>query len=447
MSLVAIVGRPNVGKSTLFNRLVRRKVAIVEDVPGVTRDRNYASAEIDGKRITLVDTGGLEPYSEDALTGSMASQVEQAVSEADLILFVADAHEGVLPLDREIAEFLRKRSSDVLLVVNKVDGPKHEDMVTDFYALGFKTILPVSAEHNLGISDLRGEISDRFPEEEVITGEEGEDQNIRVAVLGRPNTGKSSFVNAILGAERVIVSPIAGTTRDAIDTEVTVKGKSYTLIDTAGIRRKSRVETGVERWSVLKALKAIDRAEVCLLMVDAVEGVSDQDLKILDLIVRGGRGIIICLNKWDIVDKDHMTFDHTRKEIAHMLGPHRHIPVISMSALTGMRVEKVFELVDKVHGDLGRRITTSKLNDFMEAAMRELPPPMVGKKRTRIYYATQVSTKPPAFAAFSSYPEGIPKHYERYLVNKFRDTFGFEGVPLRMYFRKRKRSGEDEGED
>ncbi|TLN18766.1 ribosome biogenesis GTPase Der [bacterium] len=442
MSLVAIVGRPNVGKSTLFNRLVGKKVAIVEDVPGVTRDRNYADAEMGGRKVTIVDTGGLEPYSDDELVGSMAYQVEQAVSEADLILFVVDAHTGPIPLDAEISEYLRKRARDVIVVVNKVDGPKQEATVSEFYSLGFTTVVPVSAEHNLGFFVLHEEMESRLPQGDEFG--DGEDQAIRVAVLGRPNVGKSSFVNSILGAERVVVSPIAGTTRDAIDTRVVVKDAEYLLIDTAGIRRKSKVENGVERWSVLKALKAIERSEVCILMVDAIEGISDQDLKILDLILRGKRAAVLCLNKWDAVSKDHATFDHLKKDIAVKLGPMRHVPVISISALTGLRAERVFDIVKKVHEDFGRRISTSKLNDFMEAAMTELPPPMVGNKRTRIYYSTQVSTSPPAFAMFSSYPEGIPKHYERYLENRFRDTFGFEGVPLRLYFRKRKRSGEEE---
>ncbi|PLX42216.1 MAG: ribosome biogenesis GTPase Der [Deltaproteobacteria bacterium] len=445
MSLVAIVGRPNVGKSTLFNRLVGRKTAIVEDVPGVTRDRNYADAVIEGHPVTLVDTGGLEPYNEDELAASMAGQAEQAVVEADLILFVTDAHEGILPVDYEVADFLRKRAKDVLLVVNKVDGRNWEASAGEFYSLGFENVLQISAEHKLGISELTEEMGSRL--EGATPTEAPEEGATRVAILGRPNVGKSSFVNKILGSDRVVVSPVAGTTRDAVDTRVIVEERPYILIDTAGIRRKSRVEKrGVERWSVLKAMRAIDRAEVCLLMVDGEEGVTDQDLRILDLILRAGRGIAICVNKWDLVEKDGKTFDRMKKDLAVKLGPHRHVPVISISALTGLRVRKVFEIIDSIHGEWQKRISTSKLNDFMEETMRILPPPVVGRKRTRIYYATQVATKPPSFTAFSSYPEGIPVNYERYLVNRLREVFGFEGVPVRFFFRKRKRPGDNSGD-
>lgn len=441
MSVVAIVGRPNVGKSTLFNRLAGKKLAIVEDIPGVTRDRNYTQTKIEGRNITLVDTGGLAPLTEDPLMGSMAVQVGTAVDEADVILFVTDAADGLTGLDQEIANYLRKRRKDPIVVVNKVDGPSREPNVAEFYAFGFTHVIGVSAAHKSGMSDLEELILSQLPE-----GAEAvpfDPDVIRVAVMGRPNTGKSSFVNAIFGSERVVVSPIAGTTRDTVDTHVSVEGRNYLLIDTAGIRKKSKVEVGVELWSVLRAIKTIERAHVCLLLVDAVEGLTDQDIKIMELILDGGKGVIICLNKWDAVEKDEKTFDQERKDIALRLGTNRHVPVISMSALTGQRVARAFGEVDKVFEDWKRHIPTSKLNTFLEGAMRELPPPIVGKKRARIYYGTQVQNAPPLFNFYSSYPEGIPEHYERYLINKLRDTFGFAGVPFKMRILKRRR-GEEE---
>lgn len=442
MSVIAIVGRPNVGKSTLFNRLAGRKIAIVEDLPGVTRDRNYAHAELQGRKVTLVDTGGLAPYTEDPLMGSMAAQVGTAVEEADVILFVVDVADGMTALDLEIAGYLRKRKKEPVVVVNKVDGESRDLAVNEFFALGFEKVVGVSAAHKRGVDELEDLILELLPEaEEKAAFEEG---MIRVAVLGRPNVGKSSFVNAVCGSERVVVSPIAGTTRDAIDTKVTVDGRNYLLIDTAGIRKKARVEKGVELWSVMRAISTIDRSHVCLLIIDAVEGLTDQDLRILDLVLDGGRGAILCLNKWDAVEKDEKTFDRAKKELATRLGPKRHVPVLSLSALTGQRVHKAFDEVDKVFEDWKRRVPTSKVNAFLEEAMRQLPPPIIGKKRARIYYGTQTQTAPPAFNFFSSYPEGIPEHYERYLENRLRETFGFGGVPVRMFIKRRKRDEETE---
>lgn len=440
MSVVAIVGRPNVGKSTLFNRLTGRRLAIVEDIPGVTRDRNYATAEIQGRKLTLVDTGGLAPYTEDPLMGSMAAQVTTAVEEADVVLFVVDVHDGLTAQDTEIAGYLRKRKVEPIVVVNKVDGASRELGVNEFFAMGFETVVPISAAHKIGVDDLEDLVLEKLGPEMVDV--EPEEAMIRVAVLGRPNVGKSSFVNAVFGADRVVVSPIAGTTRDAIDTCVTVDDRKYLLIDTAGIRKKARVEKGVEQWSVMKAISTVDRAHICIIMVDAVEGLTDQDLRIMDFALDGGRGAIICLNKWDAVEKDEKTFDRSKKEIEFRLGPKRHVPVVSISAATGLRVQKVFDAVDKVFEDWKRRIPTSKVNAFLEEAMRELPPPVVGKKRARIYFGTQTQTAPPAFNFFSSYPEGIPENYERYLENRLRETFGFNGVPVRMFIKRRKRDEE-----
>jgi GTP-binding protein len=438
--IVAIVGRPNVGKSTLFNRLVGRRQAIVEDVPGVTRDRHYASVEWSDRHFVLVDTGGLEPESGDELVALTSGQARQAVEEADLILFVVDVHQGLLPTDQDIARYLRQRSKDVLLVVNKVDGPRWEDVALEFHAAGFPRVIPVSAEHGRGVDDLVTELEERIPPGAI--PEAATDEAVRVAVLGRPNVGKSSLVNRILGQERVAVSATAGTTRDPIDTRVRVAGKEYVLIDTAGIRRKSRVEEGAERWSSLKAIRAIDRAQVCVLLLDAAEGFTDQDARILNLVQKGGRGLILGLNKWDLVAKDEKTFDRAVKELRARLGPHGHVPVLSFSALTGQRVFKLFEVVDRVHAEWGKRVPTAQVNAFLEAALRELPPPVIGGKRTRIYYMTQVHAAPPRFTAFSSFSEDMPAAYERFLVNRLRDAFGFEGVPVTIRFRRRSRPGD-----
>ncbi len=440
--IVAIVGRPNVGKSTLFNRLVGRRQAIVEDVPGVTRDRHYAAVEWPDRQFVLVDTGGLEPESGDELVALTSRHARQAVEEADLILFVTDVHRGMLPTDEEIARYLRQRSKDVVVVVNKVDGPRWETAALEFHAAGFESVIPVSAEHGLGTDELVEELERRIPAGS--TAERDADEAIRVAVLGRPNVGKSSLVNRILGEERVAVSATAGTTRDPIDTRVRVAGREYVLIDTAGIRRKSRVEQGAERWSSLKAIRTIDRAHVCVLLLDAAEGLTDQDAPILNLVQRGGRGLVLGLNKWDLVAKDEKTFDRTVKELRSRLGPHGHVPVLSFSALTGQRVFKLFETVDRVHAAWSLRIPTAQVNAFLEATLRELPPPVVGSKRTRIYYMTQVHVAPPRFAAFSSFSEGVPAAYERFLVNRLRDAFGFEGVPVTIRFRQRSRPGETE---
>ncbi len=437
--IVAIVGRPNVGKSTLFNRLVGRRQAIVEDVPGVTRDRHYAEVEWGRRHFHLVDTGGLETETGDELVALTSRQARYAVEEADLILFVADARQGLLPADRDIARYLRQRSKDVVLVANKVDGPGTEPAALEFHAAGFADVVPLSAEHGRGVEDLVEVLEGRIPAGE--PRPHAEDEAVRVAVLGRPNVGKSSLVNRILGEDRLAVSPAAGTTRDPIDTRVRAFGREYVLIDTAGIRRKTRVEAGAERWSALRAIRTIERAHVCLVLVDATEGFTDQDARILNLVQKGGRGAVLVFNKWDAVTKDTKTFDHAVKELRGRLGTYGHVPILSLSALTGQRVTKVFEAVDRVHGEWVKRVATSQVNAFLEAALRELAPPVVGGKRTRIYYMTQVTAAPPRFAAFASYAEGIPGSYEKFLVKRLRDAFGFEGVPVTIRFRSRTRPG------
>jgi len=441
--IVAIVGRPNVGKSTLFNRLAGRRLAIVEDVPGVTRDRHYTEVDWGDRRFMLVDTGGLDPDSADDLVVQTGRQAAHAVEEADLILFVVDAHQGMLPPDVEIARYLRQRSKDVILVANKVDGPRWEAAAAEFHAVGFPDVVAISAEHGRGVGELDDLLEGRIPVSEA--GPESGEGEIRIAVLGRPNVGKSSLVNRVAGSERVVVSDRPGTTRDPIDQRVRVQGRNYLLIDTAGIRRRSRVEEGAERWSSLRAIRTIERAQVCVVLADATEGWTDQDARILSLVLKGGRGAVLCLNKWDAVSKDEKTFDRAVKELRARLGPNGHVPILSLSALSGQRVPKIFEAVDRVHEDWIRRIPTAQVNAFLEAVLRELAPPVVGGKRTRIYYMTQVTSAPPRFAAFASNAETLPASYRRFLLNRLRDEFGFQGVPVSIHFRRRTRPGPDGG--
>lgn len=437
--IAAIVGRPNVGKSTLFNRLAGRRIAIVEDFPGVTRDINCARVVLGDFALTLMDTGGLQEAESDALTESVCFQAKRAVEDADLILFVLDARDGFLPYDAEIARYLRVRAKDAIVVVNKVDGPNIEPAVFEFHSAGFDCVIPISAEHGLGMSELIQELEERLARLPPERQPEADDA-LKVAVLGRPNVGKSSFVNRILRQDRQIVSPLAGTTRDAVDTAIRVQGREYVLIDTAGIRRKSRVERGVEHWSVMRALKSIERAHVCLVLIDAVEGLTDQDLKIIGLALQGGRGVILCLNKWDAVEKDGKTFDAVCRDIRAKLGVHAHLPIVSMSATEGLRVEKALETAGIVHEKWTRRISTSEANSFLEDTLRRLNIPVVGRKRARIYYMTQAATAPPTFIAFASNPQCIPTSYQRFMLNRLREAFGFEGVPAVIRFRKRSRA-------
>ncbi|MBI5446480.1 MAG: ribosome biogenesis GTPase Der [Deltaproteobacteria bacterium] len=439
MKLVAIVGRPNVGKSTLFNRLVGRRAAIVEDVPGVTRDRNYAEANWEGRRFTVVDTGGFESDPADVCVARVGAQAWLAADEADVVLFVVDAREGLLPGDDDLAHYLRTREADVVVVANKVDAERLEGAALEFHQLGFPDVVAVSAEHGRGMDDLLEALEGRIPPEGDVC-EEGE-RAVRVAVLGRPNVGKSSLVNRLLGEDRLLVSPTAGTTRDSIDTPLRAEGREYLLIDTAGIRRKSRIEENVERWSVARALRSIERADVCVVLLDACEGLTDQDARILHLVEKAGKGAVLGLNKWDAVEKDEKTFDRTVRDLKDRLGARAYLPILSLSALTGLRVAKLFELVDHVHSEWRKRIPTSQLNDFLEGVLRALPPPPVGGKRARIYYMTQVRCAPPVFAAFTSYVSGFPEAYQRYLLGRMREAFGFEGVPVTIRFRQRRGEG------
>lgn len=435
--IVAIVGRPNVGKSTLFNRILGGKKAIVWNEPGVTRDRNYADAEWDGKVFILIDTGGFEPISKERIFVQMREQCELAMEEADIILFVMDGKEGLMPSDREIADILRRLNKPVFYIVNKIDSPKDEGRVFEFYRLGIEKIYPISAEHRRGLDELMEEVSHYL-----LDGEEEElkESVTRVAVLGRPNVGKSSLINRILGYKRVIVDEVPGTTRDAIDTHFKRDGKHYILIDTAGIRRKSRISLRLEKYSIMEALRTLDRCDVALLLLDPREGVTDQDARIGGFIHEKGKGCILLVNKWDLIEKDSHTANEFRRRIYSELKYLSYAPILFISALTGQRVMKVLDVVDHVAEEAKKRIPTSELNRSLAEWVEKAPPLSYQTRPIKLNYITQVKVKPPTFVISTNFPEGIHFSYERYLMNQIREAYGFDGVPIRLIF-KRKRKG------
>ncbi len=431
--MVAIVGRPNVGKSTLFNRIVGYRKAIVEDTPGVTRDLNFAEVGMGGKAFTLVDTGGFEP-GEEPVAAQVIKGCQWAIEEADLVLFVLDGREGLTPLDEEICRLLREKGKQVLYVVNKIDGPRHEKEVYDFYRLGVERLYPVSAQHGYRFGELMEELLQALPSppEEEEKGEEG----VRVAVVGRPNVGKSSLVNAILGYERVIVDERPGTTRDAIDTPFQWRGKSYLLIDTAGIRRRSRISLRLERYSVIEAIRSIERSDVSLLMIDAQEGVTEQDMRIGGLIERRGKGCVLLVNKWDLLQgkaKEGEYAEMVRRRLWFL----DYAPLLFTSALKGEGVGMVLEAVDRVAEEGKKRISTSKLNRWMEGVLSSHSPPHWRGRPVKFYYLTQVGVRPPTFVFFVNRPQGVTANYQRYLARRLREAFRFEGNPIRLIFRQR----------
>ena len=432
--IIAIVGRPNVGKSTLFNRIARRKKAIVGDEPGVTRDRNYAEAEWNGGVFLLIDTGGFEPGVNDEVALHIHQQVQLAIEEADLIIFLVDGKEGLTSTDIEIAKRLREVNKPVLHVINKIDGERQEEDIYDFYRIGVENLYPISAQHGRGVGDLLDEALNLLPPSSEIRYNES---LVKIAVLGRPNVGKSSLVNRILGNERVIVSEKPGTTRDAIDTPLKIGEKEYLLIDTAGIRRKGRISRQLEKYSVVEALKSIDRCDVAVILIDAKEGITEQDAKIAGLAHDKGRASVLVVNKWDLIEKDSYTIYKYTEDIRYNLKFIRYAPIIFVSALTGQRALKIIDLVDRVAEQYQRRVPTSELNRVFEEVILSNPPPMYRNKELKLYYITQVSIKPPAFVIFVNYPEGIHFSYERYIVNKIRENFEFDGTPVRVFFRKR----------
>lgn len=429
--IVAVVGRPNVGKSTFFNKMAGRRVSIVDDMPGVTRDRVYVDVEWCGRAFTLVDTGGMELKSEDSMWRHIKRQAELAVDLADVILFFTDGKAGVTPGDHDIADFLRKTKKPVVLAVNKIDGPDSSAMY-DFYELDMGDPVAVSAEQSLGLGDLLDEVVARFGDAESAT-DDGE--TLKIAVVGKPNSGKSSLVNRILGYERVIVSSVAGTTRDAIDTPFEYEGRRYILIDTAGIRKKARVEEDVEYYSVVRSIAAIRRADVVLIMVDAVEGFTEQDVKIAGLVHDAGKPGIIVMNKWDAVEKDESTMNRITAGLKQDLKFMDYFYVRYISALSGQRVSTVLPAVDEVYAHTSQRVTTGLLNDVIGDAITVNPPPTHNGKRLKIFYCTQVGTNPPSFVVFVNDPKLMHFSYRRYLENSLRKSFDFSGTPIRITVR------------
>ncbi len=431
--LVAVVGRPNVGKSTFFNKVVGRRVSIVEDTPGVTRDRIYAEAEWQGVHFALIDTGGIEPDSTDIILSQMRAQAEIAMDTCDVILFMVDGKEGLTAADREVAQMLYKTGKRVILAVNKVDKSILPDDFYDFYELGLGDPIPISAANMLNLGDLLDAIIESFPEG---AGTEVEDE-IKIAMIGKPNVGKSSLVNKLLGENRVIVSPIAGTTRDSIDTPFEKDGEKYLLIDTAGIRRKSKVNEDIEKFSVIRAVAAIERCDVCLLMIDAQEGVTEQDKKIAGIAHEAGKGLVVVVNKWDLVEKETNTMSNFKKEIASELTFMSYAPTVFISALTGQRVTKVIDTARKVAASRALRVPTGQLNNLIQDATMMKQPPSDKGKRLRIYYVTQVGVNPPLFSFKVNSRTLMHFSYARYLENKIREAFDFEGTSLKFVFREK----------
>lgn len=438
--VVAIVGRPNVGKSTLFNVLAGEKIAIIKDVPGVTRDRIYADCQWRGTTFQVIDTGGIEPESDDIILKQMRRQAELAMDIADVIVFITDVKAGVTVSDEEVAQMLRKTKKPVILVCNKCDrvGTPPDEMY-EFYNLGLGDPYPISAGKKLGIGELLDAIYDEFGE---ITPEVEDDETIRVAVIGKPNAGKSSLINKILGEERVIVSDIAGTTRDAIDSYFENKHGKYVFVDTAGIRRKNKVYDKLEKYSVLKAKNAIEKANVCLIMIDATEGVTEQDEKIAGFAHEGGKGVIIVINKWDLVEKETNTMEKYKKQVYDKLAYLSYAPIIFVSTLTGQRIDKIFDMINEVDKQNGQRVPTGLLNDVLAEAIQITQPPSDKGKRLKVYYMTQVSTRPPTFVIFVNSKDLMHFSYVRYIENHLRKQFGFKGTPIHMIIRERKKGEE-----
>ena len=433
--IVAIIGKPNVGKSTFFNYLAGSRISIVEDTPGVTRDRVYAETNWRGRNFTLIDTGGIEPESEDVILSQMREQANLAIEMADVIIFLTDIKQGVTAADQEIGLMLKKSGKPIVLVCNKADNyEKAKQDIYEFYNLGIGDPYPISAANALGIGDVLDAIYEHFPEKDA---DEDNEEVIKVAVIGKPNVGKSSLINKILGENRTIVSNIAGTTRDAIDTEYENEYGKYVLIDTAGIRRKSKVSESIEKFSIMRTLLAIERADVCLMMIDANEGVTEQDTKIAGEAHEAGKGVIIVVNKWDEIEKETGTLEKYKKEVYAKLAYLSYAPIIFISAKTGQRVDKLFDMINDVAKQNSMRISTSVLNQVINEAIAIVQPPTDKGKRLKILYGTQASTKPPTFVIFVNNKDLFHFSYERYLVNQIRKEFGLQGTPIRIIVREK----------
>ena len=433
---VAIVGRPNVGKSTLFNALAGEKISIVKDTPGVTRDRIYADVTWLDKTFTMIDTGGIEPDSRDVILSQMREQAEIAIATADVIIFLTDVRQGLQDSDSKVADMLRRSGKPVVLVVNKVDSfEKFMPDVYEFYNLGIGDPFPISAASMLGLGDMLDEVVKHFPD---YAKDEEEDERPKVAIIGKPNVGKSSLINKLAQEDRVIVSDIAGTTRDAIDTDITYDGKEYVFIDTAGLRRKNKIKEEIERYSIIRAVTAVERADVCIIVIDATEGVTEQDAKIAGIAHERGKGIIIAVNKWDAIEKDDKTIYRHTEKIRQILSFMPYAEIIFISAKSGQRLNKIFELIDVVIANNSMRVATGVLNEIVTEAVAMQQPPSDKGKRLRIYYTTQVAVKPPTFVIFVNDKELMHFSYTRYLENRIRETFGFRGTALKFIIRERK---------
>ena len=431
--IVAIVGRPNVGKSTFFNRITRSRDAIVDDFPGVTRDRNYGDATWNDVVFTLVDTGGFLSDDKDDFANEIRFQVLQAIEDADVIILLLDGKAGISPYDRDIIEILRTTEKPVFYAVNKIDGLEQETNLYDFYSLGIKKLYPVSAEHRYGVHDFLDDLILAFPKYDSVQTED----MIKLAVVGRPNVGKSSLINRILGEKRLLVSDIPGTTRDAIDSVCNIDGKPYLLIDTAGIRRKGKVSKKIEKFSIIKALRSLDRCDVALIVMDADEGITEQDINIAGYAFERKCSCIMLLNKWDLVEKDSKTAKKYYEQLKIESKFLSFAPAITISALTGLRVPRIFTYVDEVYGQYAARIKTGQLNRIMELAIKKNEPSLFRGKRLKFYYAAQVTAKPPTFVCFVNYPDAVHFSYKRYLINQIRERAGLDKTPIRLLFRRR----------
>lgn len=434
--IVAVVGRPNVGKSTLFNALAGEKISIVKDTPGVTRDRIYADVSWLDYNFTMIDTGGIEPESKDIILSQMREQAEMAIATADVIIFMVDVKQGLLDADAKVADMLRRSRKPVVLVVNKVDNfGKYQNDVYEFYNLGIGEPFPISSVNMLGLGDMLDEVISHFPEGEII---DEDDDRIRVAIVGKPNVGKSSIINKLLGENRLIVSDIAGTTRDAVDTDITYNGKDYVFIDTAGIRRKNKIKEDLEHYMFIRTVGAVERADVVVLVIDAVDGVTEQDAKIAGVAHDRGKAVIIAVNKWDAVEKDDKTIYKFTEKVRNTLSFMQYAEILFISAKTGQRLPKLYETIDMVSENHAMRVQTGVLNEIMAEAVAMQQPPTDKGKRLRLYYITQASVKPPTFVIFVNDKELMHFSYTRYIENQIRQTFGFRGTPLRFIIRERK---------
>lgn len=433
-SVVALVGRPNVGKSTFFNRLVEQRQAIMDNMPGVTRDRHYGHAEWNGKYFTVIDTGGYVSGSDDKFESEIRKQVEMALDECDAVIFMVDCKDGLTGYDKEFAKIIRRSKKPVFIAANKADTPSQTLLGNEFYELGMGDIYPISAENGSGSGELLDEVVKVFEED----GVENPDEGIpKIAILGRPNVGKSSFLNMLLGHERTIVTDEAGTTRDAIHSRYKLFGNDFILIDTAGIRKKGKVKEDVEFYSVLRSLHALEECDVCIVVIDAERGLESQDVNIISLAEKQGKGIVIMVNKWDLIEKDSKTSEKMKKDMVEKLAPIDYLPVLFASVLTKQRIFQVVEKAVEVYGNKTKKIPTSALNDALLPEIAHYPPPALRGKHIQIKYITQVSTKSPSFAFFCNLPQYIQESYQRFLENRLRENFNFEGVPVRLFFRKK----------